>query len=505
MKSKHDCSLLHDSISHLPKLLPNASWSARWMRKINKSLLVSINHPEVFLYLKSSAAIEKESKRQVDVDNFIIHPLSDFKKYWNVIIFVVMLSHLVLTSFSIGFYLDMEDWQNLMLISIDFTLCLVLWTEIAICFRTGFIVKETDEIVIDPKRISKRHLRNFFPDLISSLPYSFLMMWIIDDKRSTINGLAVSYMMFLFIISVYRFSRILFYYSSIPLMLNITEKTSNIIQICLRTFYLWHWASCIRRLVPLYIKNDPMQKPKIIETRSMRKFHVVPVAESAYDDIEELVLADLFELLGNYTLLNKYTRALLVTLKLSLQSGYTYETADSIVSMLMTSFMIIGGWIYSTYILILVSNIIIASSVSENKFQDLIIEIDVYADAKRLSKPLREKMKLFVYRKFQKHYFNEEAIKQSTAVCLRKEIMMHSCSNLVAKVPLFKDMPLILLEKIITCLQFEIYFPNDIIIEAKALGDSMYFITYGTAAIVSSKGEEVKVFFLLITYQLMST
>lgn len=63
--SHHKCKLLRDSTSHLPKLLPNEPWTCHVKRKVKKLFLVSPHHPEVVMYLKSNAKIEKESERQV--------------------------------------------------------------------------------------------------------------------------------------------------------------------------------------------------------------------------------------------------------------------------------------------------------------------------------------------------------------------------------------------------------------------------------------------------------
>ncbi|KAG5684426.1 hypothetical protein PVAND_013660 [Polypedilum vanderplanki] len=497
MKSKHECKLLRDSISHLPKLLPSASWFERLKRSINKWLLVSINHPEVFSYLKSSTAIEKESKRQVEAGHIIIHPLSDFKKYWNILIFVFILSHLLMTAFTIGFYTDMTNYQNAVMTLVDVICCFILWIEICIHFRTGYIISETNEIVINPKAIAKNYFFTYFIfDAICSLPYALFMMWVIREEFATINGGTIIYMFFLFSISIYRFNRILCYYTSIPIMLKLSENTSNVVVICIRTFYLWHWASCIRRLIPLYVEKNPIYSLNWHEAEIESKFHVSRVHlihDRDFSNVENVILDNLYEILSNYTLLNKYTRTMMITLKLGLQSGYGSETADSVLNMLMTSFIILAGWVYCSYVLIVVSNIIMASSISTTKFQDLISEIKVYADNKKLSRELRMKMIMFVEKKFQKNYFNEEAIKQSTAVCLRKEIQINACSNLVARVPLFKEIPDLLLEDIIGCLQFEIYFPQDIIIQAETTGDSMYFIAYGTAAILSTRGRRLQI------------
>lgn len=140
--------------------------------------------------------------------------------------------------------------------------------------------------------------------------------------------------------------------------------------------------------------------------------------------------------------------------------------------------------------LILISNVFMASANSENKFEEMSLEIRAFCKAKNLSKPLTDKIKKFYRYKFQTHYFNETAINSSTPANLRKEIMMQSCSTLVAKVPLFQEIPQLLLENIISCLTLEVYFPNDVIIKADTMGDSMYFIAFGTAAIFSSSGEK---------------
>jgi hyperpolarization activated cyclic nucleotide-gated potassium channel 2 len=182
-------------------------------------------------------------------------------------------------------------------------------------------------------------------------------------------------------------------------------------------------------------------------------------------------------------------RSLLITLRLALQAGYGYETSNSILTMFMSTLIMIGGWIYSAYVMIIIFNIIVASSNSKDKFQELMKEVDIFCDVKELSSSLRDRIKTSLRRRFDGNYFNEEAIKQSTPECLRNEIMMHKCSNLVSRVPLFREIPSLLLRKIISCLQFQINFPGDVIIQANTVGDAMYFIAFGTAAVISASGE----------------
>lgn len=208
-----------------------------------------------------------------------------------------------------------------------------------------------------------------------------------------------------------------------------------------------------------------------------------------HSEVETVLITEIDENLLDYTLFNSYTRSSLTTLKLIIQSGYYYESSDSIYNMLLTIVLVSCGWIYCSYILILVSNIIIAGANSENKFEEMSTEIEAFCDAKKVSPRLRTRIQTHFKYKFQQHYFNEEAIRQSTPANLSKEILMHSCANLVTKAPLFKEVPQLLLENIVNCLKLEIFFANDVIIEAGSIGDSMYFIAFGTAAIYSASGE----------------
>lgn len=258
------------------------------------------------------------------------------------------------------------------------------------------------------------------------------------------------------------------------------------------TFHSWHWAACMRRLVPLHLQTNPVYENDWTEekTRDSRFYLGSWLVLDPFDheSVDKLRLEDIASIFTNYSMLNKYTRTMMITLKLALQSGYGAETADSIYNILVSTFLMFGGWIYATYVLILMSNVFMASANSENKFEEVSKEIDAFCESKGLSKNLTEKIKTFYKCKFKKHYFNEDAIRESTTASLRKEIMLHSCSHLIAKVPLFKGIPHLILESIISCLKLEIYFPGDVIIQADTIGDGMFFIVFGTAGIYSPSG-----------------
>lgn len=236
MKS-HKCQLRRDSISHLPKNFPDASWYTRLETRITKLFLISKNHPEVFRYLKSNAAIGKESKRQVQLDSgFIIHPLSEFRKVWNILICSVMFLHQLLTAWAIGFFVDMEKSTIKTLVYLDIIMCSFMLIEILLTFRTGYIVRENNEIILNPTIIAQNYMKQLIPDLISCLPFTYLATKLIDES-GIISGSVVVFMCCLFAFSFYRLTRISFYFSSVPILLKLSEKGTIIFTLCLRSIY----------------------------------------------------------------------------------------------------------------------------------------------------------------------------------------------------------------------------------------------------------------------------
>lgn len=216
------------------RMPPDAPWHVHFRRRLQKSLLVSPKHPITRSVLKSKKAIEKESRRQVKhYPGFIIHPLSEFRMYWNIYIFFLMLLHQTLTPFAVGFVLDMQGSALDYLVILDFVMCLILFVELMLIFRTGYIIKETNEIILDPKIF----LKDFIPDLISCVPFIYLTTFLAQENRDrTINFETVILMFCLFIFSFLRFNRILLYFLTVSSML--TEKGTIIFSLCLRSLYL---------------------------------------------------------------------------------------------------------------------------------------------------------------------------------------------------------------------------------------------------------------------------
>ena len=198
-------------------------------------MTVSPYHPDAFRILKSHAAIEKESQRLVKCLSFIIHPLSMFRKFWNIFIFFVMLIHQMVRSYVVGFSRGMSQKTAEVLLIFDFLGCLVLSLEVLLMFRTGHIIEHTNQIILQPQLIARAYLKNCIFDVINCFPLLFVLPYISDF--TSITPSVVGFMGFLFICGTQRFSQIQHYFSSVPIMLNLSEKGSIIFTLCIRTLF----------------------------------------------------------------------------------------------------------------------------------------------------------------------------------------------------------------------------------------------------------------------------
>lgn len=232
-----------------------------------------------------------------------------------------------------------------------------------------------------------------------------------------------------------------------------------------------------------------------VEMRSSRSRYWFTSYEPEFLDdtefypIEDMLMNDLRSTIHNSTVLNRYTYTMLVTLRIALQSGYERVSTLTTEEMLMNAFIMFSGWINAAYIFVEISNVIMASESSVIKYEKIRREIQAYCDSNRLSTELTRRIHKQIEIKYRKHYFNESKILKAISSSLRTEIMINSCSHLVSKVPLFKDIPKEILVQIITRLKLEIFFPGDIIIRAGTIGDCMFFISSGAAEIIAESGD----------------
>lgn len=487
--------------------LPNSPWWKKTRRFIRKLIVVSPLHHQTHRFFKSNSAIKRESERQVkNYIFFTIHPFSLFRMYWNLIVYFSLGSKMLVAPFAVAFSKDIGtiEWRWLRCFSMSITS--VLYLEIFFKFFTGYIDKQVMQITLDKWKIFKQYTRSWFLlDLIGSAPFIIFVSytnppnWTTDSENlATLADdrnwrLFWQFLSILYLCNIFRYSQFTNYFSGIPAMLNLTEKTTIYTQLSIAIAMVLHWGACLRLYIPFLVAQ--FQKPfhhflALYHAASLDMIIAkssAPLAGSNYNFTCDDVAGDA----RHFSIFERYMRSLSIVVRLSMTTGFGAETADCIVEMIMTSIITIVGWTFFAVITMTILRLITSLEVAECQYEATYNEIEVYCKAKHISKHLKDKIITYYTHKYQQNYFNERAIIKTLSNRLKREILMHTCQPLVTKVQLFDNLPKPLLQEIMKCLVLEIFLAYDIVLHEGTYGDSMFFIASGTAAVYGADGREI--------------
>ncbi|XP_058453942.1 uncharacterized protein LOC131431964 [Malaya genurostris] len=519
----HICNLPHDSGTNLVSIGPETSVWTRICRRVRKCMLLSPEHPDTSAYFKSFAQIANENKRLVeDFPVYIIHPLSVFRKYWDIVMFITLTIHMLTLSFVVSYliYIDVADFP--WIIRFDMVLSAILTAEVLMKFITGYVVAETKEVVLEPGKIVWNYLRYFrvVYDMLGAFPF-ILFLYKLDE--SYYNKEPLFYLiliLFLYVVHLFRFIDINRYFEVLPKFFNASENKVMIMKLIIATIYVLHWTSCISDIFPLVAMNSPIRDRPSKETILMNSF-LTDLNRAYYRHMDlpgflqlkrnlalknpfprtfqELVSAPdqafvvrkINDAVQNETLLRLYIRSIMDSIHVALQSVHVETNGPTVTYDLLTSYLVFAGWIWLTYVTLTLIRVIISYDLSETKYDEIVNELNAFAHNKRLNAESKDKMLRHFANRYRMKYFNEEEIQNTISNNLRRSIRMETCQHLVKNVELFRNLPHALIEDIVDRLTMEVFLENDVIIQAGTFGDAMYFIASGTAAVYSVAGREL--------------
>ncbi|KTF97757.1 hypothetical protein cypCar_00043093, partial [Cyprinus carpio] len=142
-------------------------------RQFSSMLQPGVNKFSLRMY-GSQKAVEKEQERVKSAGNWIIHPYSDFRFYWDFTMLLFMVGNLIIIPVGITFFKDetTTPWILFNVVSDTFFLM-----DLALNFRTGIIIEDNSNIILDPKTIKKTYLKTWFiVDFVSSIPVDYIFL-----------------------------------------------------------------------------------------------------------------------------------------------------------------------------------------------------------------------------------------------------------------------------------------------------------------------------------------
>ncbi|CAG9764681.1 unnamed protein product [Ceutorhynchus assimilis] len=461
-KYGHDCTLEEVPEEFEYGNIPSKGCINKCMRWIIRMCTVSESSKMYTHHLRSYGAICKERQRQAISYGFRIHPFSRAYLIWSFILMFAILALIFCTSLDFLFY----NTKNAFVFSIywrilESLLTVIFIINVMLSFFTGYYDEPKQEVILEFKLVVLQYLKtSFFTDLLACVPANI--------GASSKAGIIILKVLHCFkYLMIIRFHKHFKYCAEI---LDVNYYTYMITLVIVNTLLYWHVLCCMLK----FSRERLGSFSNKIFLRSRTMFHIAE-REASTD----------YPVLS--TLLGAFYRGSLVVYN----SSYGKVLPATEAEILLVWF----GWYLSSlffiYILAMIMEIMKGKTSASHKYVEMERQLKDYMRHKQLPMQMRTRILIYYEFRFQKSYFRENEILDTISEQLRQEINMHACRKLVENVIFFRNLPINLLVRIISCLRIEVYLVNDIIIKANTPGTSMYFISTGTVAIYTKSGKEI--------------
>ncbi|KAJ8374550.1 hypothetical protein SKAU_G00051300 [Synaphobranchus kaupii] len=409
----------------------------------------------------SQKAVEKEQERVKSAGNWIIHPYSDFRFYWDFTMLMFMVGNLIIIPVGITFFKDetTAPWIIFNVVSDTFFLM-----DLVLNFRTGIVYEDNTEIILDPNKIKKKYLKTWFVvDFVSSIPVDYIFLIVEKGIDSEVYKTAralriVRFTKILSLLRLLRLSRLIRY---IHQWEEIFHMTYDLASAVMRIFnligmmlLLCHWDGCLQFLVPM-LQDFP---------------------EDCWVSLNKMVNDSWTEL---------YSFALFKAMSHMLCIGYGRQAPESMSDIWLTMLsMIVGATCYAMFIGHATALIQSLDS-SRRQYQEKYKQVEQYMSFHKLPADFRQKIHDYYEHRYQGKMFDEESILEELNEPLREEIVNFNCRKLVASMPLFANADPNFVTAMLTKLRFEVFQPGDYIIREGTIGKKMYFIQHGVVSVLT--------------------
>ncbi|XP_052399453.1 potassium/sodium hyperpolarization-activated cyclic nucleotide-gated channel 3-like [Carassius gibelio] len=417
----------------------------------------------------SEKAVEREQERVKSAGFWIIHPYSDFRFYWDLIMLLLMVGNLIIIPVGITFFKDEHTpaWIVFNVVSDTFFL-----VDLVLNFRTGIVKEDSTEIVLDPQQIKVRYLRSWFAvDFISSIPVDYIFLIVetrIDsDFYKTARALRiVRFTKILSLLRLLRLSRLIRYIHQWEEIFHMTYDLASamvrIVNLIGMMLLLCHWDGCLQFLVPM-LQDFPSDC-------WVAKNNMV-----------------------NDTWGQQYSYALFKAMSHMLCIGYGMHPPVGMTDVWLTILsMIVGATCYAMFVGHATALIQSLDS-SRRQYQEKYKQVEQYMSFHKLPADMRQRIHDYYEHRYQGKMFDEESILGELNEPLREEIISFNCRKLVATMPLFANADPNFVTSMLTKLRFEVFQPRDYIIREGTVGKKMYFIQHGVLTVLTKGSKETKI------------
>ncbi|XP_062060866.1 potassium/sodium hyperpolarization-activated cyclic nucleotide-gated channel 4 [Lepus europaeus] len=416
----------------------------------------------------SQKAVEREQERVKSAGFWIIHPYSDFRFYWDLTMLLLMVGNLIIIPVGITFFKDENTTPWIVFNVVSDTFFLI---DLVLNFRTGIVVEDNTDIILDPRRIKMKYLKSWFVvDFVSSIPVDYIFLIVetrIDSEvYKTARALRiVRFTKILSLLRLLRLSRLIRYIHQWEEIFHMTYDLASavvrIVNLIGMMLLLCHWDGCLQFLVPM-LQDFP---------------------DDCWVSLNHMV---------NNSWGKQYSYALFKAMSHMLCIGYGRQAPMGMSDVWLTMLsMIVGATCYAMFIGHATALIQSLDS-SRRQYQEKYKQVEQYMSFHKLPPDTRQRIHDYYEHRYQGKMFDEESILGELSEPLREEIINFNCRKLVASMPLFANADPNFVTSMLTKLRFEVFQPGDYIIREGTIGKKMYFIQHGVVSVLTKGNKETK-------------
>ncbi|RVE67264.1 hypothetical protein OJAV_G00115420 [Oryzias javanicus] len=418
----------------------------------------------------SHKGVAAEQERVKSFGVWIIHPYSDFRFYWDIVMLLLMMSNLVILPWGITFFEDQNTLPWIVFNVLSDTLFLM---DLIFNFRTGILVEDS-HVILDPKEIRMHYIRTWFlVDFVSSIPVDYIFL-VVDlegrhessDVYRTARALRiVRFTKILSLLRLLRLSRLIRYIHQWEEIFHMTYDLASavvrIVNLIGMMLLLCHWDGCLTFMVPM-LQDFPQDCWVYRNNMVNATWHI------------------------------QYSYALFMAMSHMLCIGYGANPPEGMTDVWLTMIsMVVGATCYAMF-LGHATNLVQSLDASHRQYQEKYKQVEQYMSFHKLPADVRQRIHDYYEHRFQGKMFDEDSILGELSDPLKEEIVSYNCRGLVANMPLFANTDPHFVTVILTKLRFEVFQPGDFIIREGTLGRKMYFIQHGTVTVIPRGSKEIR-------------
>ncbi|XP_064373701.1 potassium/sodium hyperpolarization-activated cyclic nucleotide-gated channel 4 isoform X2 [Dromaius novaehollandiae] len=381
---------------------------------------------------------------------------------------LLMVGNLIIIPVGITFFKDENTTPWIVFNVVSDTFFLI---DLVLNFRTGIVVEDNTEIILDPQRIKMKYLKSWFVvDFISSIPVDYIFLIVetrIDSEvYKTARALRiVRFTKILSLLRLLRLSRLIRYIHQWEEIFHMTYDLASavvrIVNLIGMMLLLCHWDGCLQFLVPM-LQDFP---------------------DDCWVSLNRMV---------NDSWGKQYSYALFKAMSHMLCIGYGQQAPVGMSDVWLTMLsMIVGATCYAMFIGHATALIQSLDS-SRRQYQEKYKQVEQYMSFHKLPADMRQRIHDYYEHRYQGKMFDEESILGELSEPLREEIINFNCRKLVASMPLFANADPNFVTSMLTKLRFEVFQPGDYIIREGTIGKKMYFIQHGVVSVLTKGNKETK-------------